>query len=152
MRQEFFKRLHDLMSVNKDVFFVTGDLGYGLCDQIFKDFPERCFNSGAAEQAMMAVGIGLALEGKIPFVYSITPFLLYRPFEAIRNYIDHEQIPVIMVGSGRGKDYLHDQFSHWAEDDFRIMSMAFNIDCFYDIPDLNKLIESKKPAYINLAR
>lgn len=152
MRQEFFRQLYELMKVNKDVYFITGDLGYGLADQIRDSFPDRFFNIGAAEQAMMAVGIGLALEGKIPFVYSITPFLLYRPFEAIRNYVHLEEIPVILVGSGRNKDYEHDGPSHWAEDDLEVMSCIYNIRSYYKIPDLNKLIESKKPAYINLSR
>jgi transketolase len=50
-------------------------------------------------------------------VYSITPFVLYRPFEWIRNYLDHEKIPVKLVGGGRDKDYGYLGFSHWAEED-----------------------------------
>ena len=40
----------------------------------------------------MGMATGLALENKIPVVYSITPFIIYRPFEFIRNYLDHEKI------------------------------------------------------------
>lgn len=151
MRQKFFTDLHDLMLSNDKVYFITGDLGYGLADKIRNDFPERFINAGAAEQAMMGVGIGMALEGKIPFVYSITPFLLYRPFEAIRNYLHHEQIPVIMVGSGRGKDYAHDGFSHWAEDDLEILK-PLHIQIYYKYDCLKELAEAKKPCYINLTR
>lgn len=150
MREQFFKDLHDLMRRNWSVYFVTGDLGFGLADKIKQDYPERFFNVGAAEQAMMGVGIGLALEGKIPFVYSITPFLLFRPFEAIRNYVSHEEIPVIMVGSGRNRDYKHDGFSHWADDDLIITQ--YGIETIYEYESLSEIVSKKKPAYINLKR
>lgn len=150
MRQLFFKHLHELMYKRWDVYFITGDLGFGLADKIKQDFPERFINSGAAEQAMMGVSIGLALEGKTVFCYSITPFLLFRPFEAIRNYLHHEGVPVILVGSGRGNDYQHDGHSHFAGDDYLID--RFNIPIFYEYESLQKIIDLKTPAYINLTR
>lgn len=152
MRQEFFKQLHELMTVNENVFFITGDLGFGLADKIREDFPDRFINSGAAECAMMGIGIGLALEGKTPFVYSITPFLLYRPFEAIRTYINHEKIPVILVGSGRNYDYSHDGWSHHAPDDIQIIECFENIYTYYGYKSLQGIIDTQKPAYINLKR
>lgn len=140
------------MADNQDVFFITGDLGFGLADRIRDRFAERFINTGAAECAMMGVAIGLALEGKVPFVYSITPFLLFRPFEAIRNYVDHERIPVILVGSGRDRDYAHDGFSHYAHDD-AIISTAFpNIRVYYEYITLEGIVKRKMPAYINLKR
>jgi len=63
-------------------------------DKIREDYPQRFLNTGAIRQAMMGIAVGLALEGKIPFVYTNLPFLLYRPFETLRNYVDHERIPV----------------------------------------------------------
>ena len=86
MRKHFASLLHEEMSKNKDIYLITGDLGYGLWDKIRDDYPDRFFNVGSSEMAMMGMGIGLAMEGKIPFVYSITPFAIYRPFEMIRNY------------------------------------------------------------------
>lgn len=138
------------MTINEKVFFVTGDLGFGLADRIRDLFPDRFINVGAAECTMMAVGIGLALEGKVPFVYSITPFLLWRPFEAIRNYLHHEQIPVYLVGSGRDKDYEHDGFSHDASDDF--IMRHFDIAFYRQYDSLQEIINRKLPAYINLKR
>ena len=89
MRKTFSKYLYDEMAVNPDIYLVTGDLGYGLWDKIRLDFSNRFYNVGSAEQLMMGSAVGLAMEGKIPVVYSITPFLLYRPFELIRNYLNH---------------------------------------------------------------
>ena len=147
----FRSKLYELMQKDENVFFVTGDLGYGIFDKICQDFPERFINTGAAEQAMMGVAIGLTLKGKKVFVYSITPFLLYRAFEAIRTYINHEKIPVILVGSGRGNDYEHDGFSHYAGDDELFLQHFENIKRFTTFADLETLI-TEAPCYLNLKR
>ena len=158
MRKLFAKMLHKEMGKNKDICLITADLGYGLWDSIRRDFPERYYNVGSAEQLMIGLAVGLAMEGKIPFAYSITSFLLYRPFELIRNYIDHEGIPVKLVGGGRGQDYGYLGFSHWAEDDKKIMNSFENITQTH--PDTENelkssfeaMIEKKSPFYLNLKR
>jgi transketolase len=158
MKRYFADLLHEKMTVNKKIWVITGDLGYKLWDQIRIDYPDRFVNVGAAEQTMVGVGIGLALEGKIPFVYSITTFLLYRPFESIRNYINHERIPVKLIGSGRNKDYYHDGFSHWAEEDRKIMKILKNINSRWpekneEIPDLiDEMLKNNSPYYINFRK
>ena len=93
------------MGKDDRLFLLTGDLGYGLGDKIKIDFPDRFQDFGSSEQLMVAAACGLATEGHIPLVYSITPFVLYRPYEFIRNYINHEKIPVKLLGGGRDKDY-----------------------------------------------
>jgi len=112
----FAYELHKQMKKDEDIVLLCLDLGYGMFDAHFKDFPDRCWNLGASEQAGMGIAVGMTLEGKKVFIYSITNFLLYRPFETVRNYINHEKIPVRLVASGRGKDYEHDGISHWSED------------------------------------
>ena len=104
MRRTFADEVYKLMKKDDDIFVLTGDLGYGVWDMVKSEFPERYINTGAAEQSMMDIAVGLALSGKTPIVYSITPFLLWRPAETIRTYINHESIKVILVGSGRGED------------------------------------------------
>ena len=158
MRGWFEWELHKHMIKCENIWVLTGDLGFGMFDKIKRDFPTRFLNVGAAEQAMVSIAIGLALENKIPIVYSITPFLLYRPFEAIRNYIHYENTPIKLVGSGRARDYLNDGFSHWAEEDHQVMKIFSNIDAYWpeekeDIPNLlRKILFDKKPTYINLRR
>lgn len=145
------------MSLDKSIVLITGDLGYGLWDQIRMDYPDRFFNVGSAEQFMLGMSVGMALDGKKPIVYSITPFLLYRPFEFIRNYLNNEKIPVKLVGGGRGKDYGSLGFSHWAEDDERIMSCFDNVEK-YTPSELNleevfeSFLNSNNPCYINLKK
>ena len=158
MRRYFVDILHAKMAKNKDIWVVTADLGYKMWDEIRKDYPGRFINIGSAEQVMVGVGIGLALKDKIPFVYSITPFLLYRPFETIRNYINREKIPVKLVGSGRDKDYIHDGFSHWADEDKDVMRIFTNIkprwpEANEDLPKLvDEMIKNKVPYYVNLKK
>lgn len=158
MRGWFAYELYNQMAKDERIWVITGDLGYGMFDYIRRDFPNRFINTGAAEQAMTGIAIGLALEGKIPIVYSITTFLLYRPFETIRNYIDWEKIPVKLIGGGRDRDYKEDGFSHWAEEDKQIMKILGNIEAIWpktveEIPLLvNTMIKSKTPWYVNLRR
>ena len=154
----FAYELYQKMRMNKDIYVLTADLGFGMFDYIRNRYKNRFINVGAAEQVMIGMGVGLALEGKIVICYSITTFLLYRPFETIRNYINREKIPVILVGGGRDKDYLHDGFSHWSEEDKKVMKIFKNIKAYWpetkeEIPDLlDKIIKSKKPTYLNLRR
>ena len=143
---------------NNDIIVVTADLGFGLLDQIQHSFPERFHNVGAAEQLMIGVGVGLAEEGKIPVCYSMSSFLLYRPFEFLRNYVSAENIPVKLIGSGRDKDYSHDGLSHWAHDDEIVLKALPNIKIYKPatIEELENIfpefINSKEPAYLNLTR
>lgn len=158
MRAHFAHAIYKKMVKNKKIWVVVGDLGYKMWDQVKKDFPDRFINVGASEQAMLGIAVGLALSGKIPIVYSITTFLLYRPFETIRTYINHEKIPVKLIGGGRDKDYIHDGISHWSEDDKMIMANFKNIKSIW--PEKNdeiaglvsKMIESNEPWYLNLKR
>jgi len=158
LRKDFEKLLYDEMVKNEDVYLITGDLGYGLWDRIRDQFPTRFYNVGSSEMVMMGIGIGLAMEGKIPFVYSITPFAIYRPFEMIRNYLDHEKIPVNIVGGGRDKDYGYLGFSHWAEDDKKIMSCFKSVKSYHpeSVDTLRecftKIIENPHPSYLNLKK
>jgi transketolase len=158
MRKVFAQLLHAKMATNLDIYLITGDLGYGLWDAIRDDYPDRFYNVGSSEMAMMGAAIGLAMDGKIPYVYSITPFAIYRPFEMIRNYLDHERIPVNIVGGGRDRDYGYLGFSHWSHDDKKVMGVFDNIKSYWPDSDdeLQSLLDAttnkQYPTYINLKR
>lgn len=158
MKKEFAEMLYKAMQEDDRIVILTGDLGYGMWDKIRNMFPERFINCGASEYAMAGIACGLALEGKIPFVYSITPFLIYRTFEILRTYVNHENIPVKLVGSGRDKDYSHDGFSHDATDVKGILDKLENIEQLWpekveEIPYMvGKMIGDNKPYFISLKR
>jgi transketolase len=148
-----------IMRENKDVFFIMCGLGYPRVDEFLQEFPDRAFNFEASEQSALDACVGLAYAGKIPVIYSITPFLLYRGFETIRTYINHEKLPVILVGAGRDDDYSkHDGFSHYAGDDKQFME-HFSSICSRWPKDTHHMktaflhaLNMKEPTYINLIR
>jgi transketolase len=158
MRKEFAQLLFDKMNQDSDIYLITADLGYGLWDNIKDNFPDRFFNVGSSEMLGLGACVGLAMEGKKPFFYSITPFSLYRPFEIIRNYLDYEEIAVTVIGGGRDKDYGYLGFTHWGVDDRKIMSCFKNIRTIHPetLDELKRDFESiflkKAPTYINLRK
>jgi transketolase len=158
MRKECAQLLLDEMSVNPGIRVITADLGFGILDQIRDAYPDRFYNVGAAEQLMIGAAIGMAEEGLLPVCYSMSSFLLYRPFEFLRNYVNYEKINIKLLGSGRDKDYSHDGISHWAHDDEKVLQALPNIEIFKpgSIDELNinfdQWINSKSPGYLNLTR
>lgn len=158
MRKEFAQLLDQEMSSNTKIRTITADLGFGILDPIQEHHADKFYNVGAAEQLMIGVGIGLAEQGLIPVCYSMSSFLLYRPFELLRNYVNAESVPVKLVGSGRDRDYSHDGLTHWAHDDEQILSALPNIKIYKpnSIEELKliwpEFINSTVPAYLNLRR
>jgi transketolase len=158
VRKQFIESLHSCMAKDNNIVLILGDLGYGHFDKIRIDFPDRVYNSGAAELLMVGMAVGMALQGKIPICYSITPFVIFRPFEILRNYLDHEKIPVKLVGAGRDKDYGALGFSHWGIDDKTHMNSFKNIvkswpkDSQAMKTQFNDLMYNNKPTYLNLSR
>ena len=158
MRNTFARLLDEEMFRSTRVRLVTADLGYGILDNVRKHHAEWSYNVGAAEQLMLGVGIGMAQEGLTPVCYSMSSFVLYRPFEFIRNYLNHELANVKLVGSGRDQDYEHDGISHWAHDDEAVLASVPNVKIYKPetVDDLIKIfpefIKTPGPAYLNLKR
>lgn len=155
MRKQFSEMLHSEMSLNENIVLLTADLGYGLWDKIKIDYPDRFFDVGSSEQLMLGSACGMALENKIPICYSITPFLLYRPFEWIRNYLSHEKINVKLAGGGRDRDYGYLGSSHWAEEDEIVLKQLKNIRIYKPEKLTNQIFKDffkTGPSYINLKK
>ena len=76
----------------------------------------------------------------------------------IRNYLDHENIPVNVVGGGRDKDYGYLGFSHWSEDDTTFMPRFRSLKSFWPHTDLDlkdafqTTLTRQSATYINLKR
>lgn len=158
MRKECASLLLESMITNDSLRVITADLGFGILDQIRSTFPNRFYNVGAAEHLMIGMAVGMANEGLTPVCYSISSFLLYRPFEMLRNYVNYENVPVKLIGSGRDYDYNHDGVSHWSHDDELVLKSLPNIGCykpgsFVDLENIwDRFITSNKPEYLNLTR
>ncbi len=121
MRNAFFSTLVKLAEKDPRIFFLTADLGYLAVEPFFKQFPKRSINVGVAEQNLVGIATGLAEAGFIPFIYSITPFSVLRPYEFIRNGPIYHQFPVRIIGIGGGLEYSHDGISHYGIEDVGVL-------------------------------
>ena len=130
MRNIFIKKLITRARKNKKVFLLTGDLGYNCFENFKKEFPNRFINVGVAENNMMGIGTGLALSGKEVYIYSIIPFLIYKTFEHIRNYIAAENLNIKLIGAGGSYSYGNLGISHNPIEDIAIMKTLPNIKIF----------------------
>ncbi|MAG37881.1 hypothetical protein CMI45_00640 [Candidatus Pacearchaeota archaeon] len=126
MRKVCKDLLIDFALKDQDMVFITGDLGFEF--NAFKDkFPHRYFNLGVCEQTMIGVAAGMAIEGLKPIVYSITPFLLERPFEQIKIDLDQQNLNVTLLGYA---DYPGMGPTH-AELDWQTISTLFRNTKFF---------------------
>ena len=97
MRRMFGKVIVELAERDNNIVLLTGDVEQSMVE--FKTrFPDHFYNLGICEQNIVGISAGMALEGLRPVVYSITPFLLERPFEQLKLDIDQQNVPVILVG------------------------------------------------------
>lgn len=98
MRREFGKIIDKLAKKDKNIFLLVGDIGYGIFDDFRNNHPKRFLNLGICEQSLIGVAAGMSLEGLKPWVYTITPFLIERPFEQVKLDIDQQKANVKLVG------------------------------------------------------
>ena len=158
MRTLFGNILADSIKQDEKIWLLTGDLGFGVLNRAREIAPDRSYNVGAAEQLMLGAAVGLTHNGKIPICYSITPFLIFRPYEWLRNYLNHEGAPVKLVGAGRDQDYGHLGFSHWAVDDENALQAFPNIKIYkpnteQELIDIwPEFLYNEKPCYLNIRR
>ncbi len=146
------------MQVNPDIYLLTADLGFRNFDRIRADFPDRFVDVGAAEQLMLGAAVGLAQEGKIPVVYTITSFY-WRAAEWIRNYLNHEFANVKLIGNGRDDEYSQDDgFTHYCGDDRQLFGCFPNINTYWPgsvgemLCDADLMLKTVGPVYMNLRR
>jgi transketolase len=158
MRDVFIEQIYIRMSEDKTLFFLTADFGSPKLDMLRKDFTDRFINVGIAEQNLINVAAGLALEGFNVFAYAIAPFLIMRAYEQIRNNLSllshiHE-VNVNLVGVGAGLSYDVSGPTHHSIEDISIIRALPNIsilspsDWVLAERFADYSIENKKPKYI----
>lgn len=97
MRRQFGKTIVKLAAKDSKIVLLIGDV-YQEMDEFVKRFPDRFFNIGLCEQSMISIAAGMAIEGLRPVVYTLTPFLIERPFEQIKIDIDEQNLPCLLIG------------------------------------------------------
>jgi transketolase len=128
MRRKFGKIIDELAKKDKKIVLLVGDIGYGIFDDFRKNHPNKFFNMGICEQSLIGVAAGMSLEGLKPWVYTITPFLIERPFEQIKLDIDQQNVNVKLVGFA---DYPHLGPTHSELDAKKLMSLFKNIKSYF---------------------
>jgi transketolase len=158
MRNLFGQLLADSLEKDQRLWLLTGDLGFGVLNKAREVAPARAYNVGAAEQLMLGAAVGLTHNNKIPICYSITPFVIFRPYEWLRNYLNHEGAAVKLVGAGRDQDYGHLGFSHWATDDEDALRVFPKIKIYkpntkQELIDIwDEYLYNDRPCYLNIRR
>lgn len=128
MRREFGKYIYNLAKKDEKIYLLVGDIGYGVFDDFRRNFPKRFINMGICEQSLIGTSSGMALEGLRPWVYTITPFLIERPFEQIKLDIDQQNVNVNLVGFA---DYPNLGPTHSELNAPKLMSLFKNIKSFF---------------------
>jgi transketolase len=154
MRYTFGQELIKYMEADPTIYLICCDIGFGVFDEVKAKFPNRILNTGIAEQATVGLASGMAMEGLKPIVYTITPFLLERPFEVIKLNVVQQKQNVKLVSYG---DYPDLGPTHITSDVKKLC------ECLklklYQPEDLNEMLinlkeimESNEPSFLYLKK
>ena len=126
-RDAFLSKLYDIAKVDRNIVFVSADMGAPALDKIRRDLASQYVGVGIAEQQAIVLASGLALGGKKVFAYAIAPFITLRCYEQIRIELAGMNIPVTLVGVGAGFSYDDSGPTHHAVEDLSIMRILPNL-------------------------
>ena len=158
MRSTFVNCLIQQARIDDRIFVITPDLGFSVLEKFAEEFPDRFLNVGIAEQNAVGVAAGLALSGKMVYVYSIIPFITMRCFEQVRVDLAYMRTNVRLVGVGAGLSYGPAGATHHSIEDIAIMRALPNMTvcCPGDPVEtreiVNKSFEYDGPMYIRLGK
>ena len=148
--------MHSLGQKHSNVWALTADTG-GALTGFKKDFPDRFIDVGVAEQNCAGIAAGLALEGNIPFIAGMIPFMTMRACEQNRTAICYQDLPVRFIGTGGGLTSGGGS-THNAMEDIGIMKTLVNMTVL-SIGDPNMIrdimilsMDYPHPLYIRLAQ
>jgi len=146
----------ELGQKSNKVWALTADTG-GALKQFKKDFPDRYIDTGVAEQNLAGIAAGLALEGNIPFIFGMIPFMVMRACEQNRTAICYQDLPVRFIGTGGGLTSGGGS-THNAMEDISIMKSLVNMTVL-SIGDPNMVrdimllsMDYPHPLYLRLAQ
>jgi Transketolase, C-terminal subunit len=158
-RDGFGHGLVELGKINKDIVVLSADLTDSTRANWFKkEFPERFFGLGVAEQDMICEAAGFALMGKIPFACTFGVFASGRAWDQIRVSVAYMNLNVKIIGTHGGISVGPDGATHQALEEISLMRILPNMTVIVPCD----AIEAKKatiaaaghkgPVYIRLGR
>lgn len=158
-RDVYGQTLVELGRENKDVVVLDADLSSSTRTNLFaRQFPERFFNFGVAEQNMMATAAGMASCGKTVFISTFAMFATGRAWDQVRNSVVYNNFDIKIVATHAGVTVGPDGASHQALEDISLMRVLPHIQIIVpcDGPQTREAIivaaKTKGPFYIRLGR
>jgi len=156
-RAAYGSMMYNFVRDGCDFVTMSADLGRssGL-ERLRKEFPERFYNVGIAEQSLVAVAAGMAREGETVFASSFAPFISMRASEHVRVNLSYMREPVKLIGLGSGFSLGFLGNTHYGLEDYAIMNALPNLTilCPADAASVGKAIlaaaEIDGPVYIRL--
>jgi transketolase len=158
MRSTVIDLLVERARQDERIFLITPDVGFSVLEKFRDEFPDRFLNVGIAEQNAVGVASGLALSGKVPYVYSMVPFVTMRCFEQVRLDVAYMNVNVRLLGIGGGLTYGPQGATHHAIEDIAIMRALPNMTvcCPGDPIEARELIQQsfdhEGPIYFRLGK
>lgn len=159
LRKAYGETLIELGIENKNIVVLDADLSSSTQTKLFaKQFPNRFFNCGIAEQDMIATAAGLASQGKIPFVSTFAMFATGRTYDQIRNSVCYPKFNVKIVATHGGVTVGEDGASHQALEDVALMRNLPNMTVvvpadYKEVQEVIKYAASHDgPMYIRIPR
>ena len=158
MRKTCLDTIYELAKKNKRVAFIGSDLGPGVLKEFKKNISSRFFMEGVSEQYIVGMSAGLAKEGFLPYVNTISTFITRRCFEQIVIDLCLHKLPVKLIGNGGGLVYAPLGPTHQAIEDISILRPLPNISIIApcDAIEMQKLLKDtvnlKGPLYIRIAK
>ena len=158
-RQSYGEALLELGKENKKVVVLDADLSKTTKTEIFaKEFPDRFFDVGIAEQNMMGVAAGMATTGFIPYVSSFAVFATGRAYDQVRNSIAYPKLNVKICASHSGVTAGEDGATHQMIEDISMMRTLPNMTVISTSDDtqtkwaVKEISKIHGPVYLRLCR
>ena len=158
-RDAYGEALVELGKKYPNIVVLDADLsGSTRTAKFAKEFPERFFNMGVAEQNMMVTAAGFAITGFIPFVSTFAIFATGRAWEPIRQSIAYSNINVKIVASHAGITVGEDGGSHQSVEDIALMRVIPNMHVFVPADAVEtkqiveKILDINGPCYVRTGR
>lgn len=126
-------------------------------ERFVKAYPDKFLNVGIAEQNMIGIASGLAMEGYCVFATTYASFIAVRSLEHVRQHLSHLQCNVKLIGSAAGVIAAKSGVSHWATEDLAFMRALPNMtvlsaaDSLEAIKMTNYAASVDTPVYIRLS-
>ena len=158
-RQSYGEALKELGETNQNVVVLDADLATATKTEIFaKEFPDRFFDMGIAEQNMMSTAAGFATCGKIPYASTFAVFAAGRAYDQIRNSICYPNLNVKICATHSGVTVGEDGATHQMIEDISLMRVLPNMKVFSTSDDtqtkwlIKEISKIDGPCYVRLCR